>query len=240
MRFKINKAEYDALPEALRAEYTENGEDFTLKIEDGPDFEKLERKRSIEAEHRKNAETKLYEAEKREQKLIDQLKNAGGDSEKIAEIEKKHQAEMQKLRDEREAEQKAAIEQRNLSMINDIASSFINEKFSAPPSIAKMVAASFASRLSIEDVDGQQVARVVDAEGKPSIMGVDELKKEFLDNADYSGIIKANAGKGGGASPSQQQRGGAEVKKFSEMTATEKAVMAKNDPTQYAAISQQS
>jgi hypothetical protein len=77
------------------------------------------------------------------------------------------------------------------------------------------------------------VIRVKDENGKPSALSLDELKREFLDNQEYSTIIKTKAGSGGGATPSSG--GGATTKKLSEMTPTEEAKFEREDPEGYKA-----
>ncbi len=62
---------------------------------------------------------------------------------------------------------------------------------------------------------------------------MNDLQKEFLDNKEFSPIIKANAGSGGGAAPGGG--GGAPSKKLSEMTGKEETAFEKADPTGYKA-----
>ena len=78
------------------------------------------------------------------------------------------------------------------------------------------------------------VVRVVDINGNPSTASISDLEKEFVDNKDYSSMIKANVGSGGGASRSTNG-GGAPDKKLSEMTATEQSIFANKDPQGYQA-----
>jgi hypothetical protein len=114
-------------------------------------------------------------------------------------------------------------------MVKETAEKFANENFTIP----ELMVGPFSQRLSIEEIDGQSVVRVKDSEGKASALSLDELKREFLDKKEFSAIIKANAGSGGGASPGAG--GGAPGKKISEMTAKEEAEFERANPEAYQA-----
>ncbi len=234
MKYKLTKSEFEALEEKAQKEYTLSGDSALLKIEgdDAPTIAKieaLEKKRGIEVEHRKTAETKLGEAEARAVQLQEDFKKAGGNKEAIAALELKHGQELEKLRDERATETANQIAARNESMIKDAAVKFANERFTIP----HLIQDQFAKRLSVEDVEGTPVVRVLGTDGKASTLNMADLEKEFLDNSQLSTIIKAKAGNGGGATPGQN--GGATRKKLSEMTATEESAFEGEDPTAYAA-----
>lgn len=234
MKYKITKTEFEALDETAKKEYTLDGETAVLKIEGegAPSAEAITRaedKLRIEKEHRKNAEAARDAAESREEKLKKDLEGASG-KEAIEKIKADHQAELDKIRADREAEQKANKEARNAGLKKETAEAFANDHFTIPG----LMVDQFAKRLSIEEVDGTPVVRVLDAEGKASALSLDELKKEFLDNKDYSTIIKANTGSGGGADKSGGG-GGASQKKIAEMTAKEEADFERDDPEGYTA-----
>lgn len=234
MKYKITKIEFDALDETAKKEYTLDGETAVLKIEGegAPTHEattRAEDKLRIEKEHRKNAETARDTAETRAEKLKKDLEGASGKDE-IARIKAEHQTELDKIRDDRATEQAAAKDVRNAGLKKETSEAFANDHFTIP----SLMVDQFAKRLSVEEVDGNPVVRVLDAEGKASALSVAELKKEFLDNKDYSTIIKANPGRGGGATPGGGG-GGAPDKKIAEMTATEEAAFEKAEPEAYAA-----
>ena len=234
MKYKLTKAEFEALTEDTRKEYTLDGETAVLILEgdDAPTAEKiatLEKKREIEAEHRKNAETKLKEADDRAAKLQKDLESAGGNKEEIEKIKSAHAAEIEKLRNEREQEAAKVKADRNAALIREEATKFASDHFTIPGVMAEQI----AKRLSVEEVGGVPVVRVVNADGSPSVASLADLQKEFLDNREFSSIIKAKAGSGGGATPGQG--GGATRKSLAEMTATEEAAFERENPEAYAA-----
>jgi len=234
MKYKITKEEFEALEENLQSEYTLEGESATIKLEEAPDFEGVQKKLEIEKEHRKNAEKAQKEAETMSTKLQKDLENAGGNKSEIERIQKEHTAELEKMRLERETEKKINTEKANKFLIDAEATKFANANFVESPFGNEYIKEKYASRLSVETVDGQQVIRVKDIDGKPSIHSVSDLQKEYLDNKAFSPIIKANVGGGSGASPNQQGSGAAR-KKLSEMSATEEAAFEKENPQEYAA-----
>ena len=235
MKYKLTKAEFEALTEDQQKEYTLTGEDAVLKIEgDGaPTLEAVTRaedKLRIEKDHRKNAETARDAAEAASEKLRTDLEKADGkgDREKLIAT---HKAEIEEIRAERVAEQTAAKAKDSAAMIKEVSEKFANDHFTTP----SLLASPFGDRLSVEEIEGTQVIRVKGADGKASALSLDELKKEFLDNKEFSAIIKANPGSGGGALPGGG--GGASLKKLSEMTATEEAEFERTDPAGYTAAS---
>jgi uncharacterized membrane protein YqiK len=232
MLYQITKEAFDKLSEDLQKEYTVSGESVTLKIEGegAPTAEALTKaqdKLRIEKEHRTKAEKSRDEAEARGEKLREDLDKASGKDE-IQRLKTEHQAELEKIRGEREAEKTAAKEAANSAMKKEAAETFANEHFTIP----NLMVDQFAKRLSVEEVNGESVVRVLDADGKASALSLNELKQEFLENKEFSPIIKTKAGSGGGANPSGG--GGAAQKQLSEMTATEESQFANANPEAYA------
>lgn len=238
MQYSISKEVLEALDAAVQAEYTLDGDTATLKIEgdNAPTFDKiasLEKKRSIEIEHRKAAEAKVKESEDRAAKLQKDLEAAGDDNGELAKIKEAHAAELEGMRAERAAQDSAIREARNASMIAEEANGFATGNFVDAPYGAKFIASEISKRLAVEEVNGAAVVRVTNPDGSPSTASIGDLHKEFLDNSAFSPIIKAKAGSGGGATPSNS--GGAAPKKISEMTATEEAAFERESPEAYAA-----
>lgn len=229
MKYKLSKTEFEALSDEAKKEYTLDGESAVLKIEgDGAptteEITRLKEKQLISDKYRKEAEKARDDAEKREEKLKKDLDGAGG-KEAIEKINAAHQEELDKIRGDRAAEQTAAKEARDSGLKRETAEAFANERFTIPG----LISDQFAKRLSVEDVGGTPVIRVLDAEGKASALSLDEYKREFLDNESYSSIIKADVGGGGGAAPGGGG-GGASQKKIAEMTLAEQANFEREDP----------
>lgn len=238
MKYKISKTEFDALSEDLKNEYNLDGESAVLKIEgdDAPTFEKittLENKKKIAEEHQHKANLRLQDAENRAAKLQKDLENAGGNKEQLEKIKADHAAEIEKLRNEREAEAAKVKGDRDTALVKEEANKFASSHFVQAPYGSAFISAEMAKRLTVEEVNGVPVVRVQNADGTPSTASLADLQKEFLDNKEFSPIIKGKAGSGGGAISGQG--GGATKKSLSEMSATEEAAFEREDPEAYAA-----
>ena len=238
MKYTINEEGFKALDESMQKEYTLKDGVATLNIEgdDAPTQAKidaLEKKREIEVEHRKTAEGRVKDADARAAKLQKDLEAAGGSKEAIDKIKADHATEIEKLRTEREQEATKVKVDRDAALIKEQATKFATENFVDAPYGATFIAAEIAKRMTVEEVNGTPVVRVQNLDGTPSTAALADLHKEFLDNKDFSPIIEAKAGSGGGAIPGQG--GGATIKKFSEMTATEEAAFERENPEAYAA-----
>tara|TARA_R110000803_G_scaffold19510_7_gene50997 strand:+ start:650 stop:1369 length:720 start_codon:yes stop_codon:yes gene_type:complete len=233
MKYKLTKVEFEALSEDVSKEYILEGDSAVLNIEgdDAPTAEKiatLEKKRGIEAEHRKTAETKVKEADDRAAKLQKDLENAGGNKDAIEKLKTEHATALETMREERANESAKVVADRNAAMIREEATKFSNDHFTIPGLISEQV----ARRLVVEEVNGVPVVRVQNADGTPSTAALADLQKEFLDNKEFSSIIKAKAGSGGGATPGQG--GGATTKSLKDMTASEEATFERENPEAYA------
>ena len=71
LKKKLTKAEYEKLSEHIKAEYIEDGDGFRLDIDGDEDTGALKRAKDREAQLRREAETKLREA----QEQLDALGN---------------------------------------------------------------------------------------------------------------------------------------------------------------------
>jgi hypothetical protein len=233
MKYRLTKGEYEALTPEQQALYTLTGEEAILTVDGLPDVGGIQKKLDIEKEHRKTAEKRLQETEARESKLKDDLANAGGNKAEIERLKAEHTAEIEKLRKEREAEQTKSKEERNRILVAEEATKFSNLHFIDSPFGNGFIKGEYSRRLKVEEVDGQPVIRVCNADGSPSTASLGDLQKEFLDNAAYKPIIKTKVGGGGGAVPGLG--GGATSKKLSEMTASEEAAFERDFPEQYTA-----
>lgn len=241
MIYKLTRDEFDKLSDELKKEYKEDGESFVLSIEgDGaPDpsaFERIEKKRQLEIEHRKRAEKDLEEAEARAAKLqkdLEKAKNSGD----IEEITRRHNEQLEEIRKQREEEQSKFRKEREDALKAEERNRFLGSHLvgGAEQDLCELVADRYASRLSVEEIGGQQVVRVLDKDGKPSALSIGELEKEFLDNPSFSKVVRVKAGSGGGAIPGSQGGGAPTKKSLKEMSAKEEAEFEKSDPEGYQA-----
>lgn len=228
MKYILTKEEFEKLPEDLQKEYTLEGENATLTLE-GHEDAFVEKGKWAEAEkHRKNAEAKANEVEKREAQLLKDIEAAKGNEKKIAELRESHEAEVARIKEENENQLKEIKAGQHKAMIDAEATKFANEHFTVP----SLVKDAIAKRLTVEEVDGQPVIRTLEADGKASSKSFDQVQKEFLENKELSSIIKASKGKGGGAAHNPDGKGGGAAKQvtreqFNEMSQADRLTFSK-------------
>lgn len=231
LKRKITKAEYDALSDGIKTEYKAEGDSYVLDLDD-PAFDTLKAEKVAERARREKAEKDLQDlkdaaAEKARKEAEDKAK-ADGD---VAALEKS-------WKEKRDADvaaeaAKAASATRALrSLLVDNSAKKIAEEISTVP---ELLVDKIKSRMAVEVHDEIPVLRILSADGKPSALSLDDLKKEFLDNPAYKAVIKGSNASGGGAGGGGQG-GGAGQKKLSEMTATEEAKFANENPDEYARL----
>lgn len=164
------------------------------------------------------------------------------------------EAEAEKLRIEREALEEAARQKGDWQALEDSYKAKLTEKenefSSQAETLRKQVykltvgdqALKLASEISkshaigimtpfIEQrltLDENNNVRVLDLQGKPSAMTIDDLKQEFKVNAMFQDIVVANNSSGGGATGGGQ--GGGAAKNPKEMTEQERIDLYNRDP----------
>lgn len=87
------------------------------------------------------------------------------------------------------------------------------------------------SRVKIKEHEGELKPVFLDKRGQETLMNFEEFKKNVLADESLHPIIRANQSSGGGAT-GNSYKGSAPVD-FSKMTATDKALLKKTDPSAY-------
>ena len=211
MKVKLTKDEYEKLDAGMKAEYTADGDDFNLKLEDqdGSDMGSMSRAKDHEKKRRHDAEKKVKDLEAANTTLEDkvhELETSGGD---IA----KDKAELAKKYDEKLARETAKlqgeVDKRDSHIqklfVDGVASEMAGRISTVPAAMNRLI----KDRLSVE-WDGDEIKTVVlGSDGKPSILTVVELEKEIVSNKEYSGIIKGSQASGSGAGSGDGGQSGA-------------------------------
>lgn len=172
----------------------------------------------------------------------------------------KDEAEAERLRIEREALEESARQKGDWQALEDSykaklaekENEFAGERDTLRKQVYKLTvgdqALKMASEISkphaqgvltrfIEErltLDESGNVRVLDMQGKPSAMTIEDLKTEFKNNAMFQDIVVVNNASGGGASGGGF--GGGAAKKPSEMTEQERRDLFKSDPNAYRQI----
>lgn len=203
LKLKLTKDEFNALPDAIKAEYKADGEGYALDVTGIEDTGALRR-----AHDRTKQDLDALKAERdaMKQKLdaidTDTARKAGD----IATLEKSWQTKMD-----------AEVGKRD-GVINSFKSSLSS---AAREAAATKIAAALTdhpaimlphikSRITAE-FDGESTTptvRILGGDGKVSAMSVEDLQKEFASNKDFSAIIRGSKASGGAANAGNKLNGG--------------------------------
>lgn len=235
LKFKIDQAAFDGLAEHFQKEYKKQDDgSYTLDVEGGEDTGALKRAKEHEKGLRKKAEDdlkalkdKLAEKETELEELQTDRAKKGDKSAEVEQAWKKKLADREKeLLGQIEATQKALRNQMEDSVASGLAAELAGDN-------AELLLPHLKGRLRAEIVDGKAVTKILDPEGNVSALTMDELKKEVLSSPKFSAVVIASKGSGGGAGGARKGAGGTQKKKLSEMTATEEALFARENPQEY-------
>ncbi len=235
LKHKINSAAYAKLDKIIQDEYKKDGEDFVLDVDGLEDTGTLVRAKEHEVNRRKTAEQKVKDAEQKAldiQAELEELREAkakGGDA--VSAAEKKAAEKLAKrekeLTDANAALQKALEEQMVTTVAGNLASELAGEN-------SELLLPHLSKRLVAVYKDGKVTTAVLGADGQPSAVTLDELKKEVLSSPKFATVVVASKGSGsGGTGPRKGAGGSGAAKKLSEMTATEEATFARESPVEY-------
>jgi len=228
LKYQLTTEELEALDESVRSLYTDKDGTYVLAVEGIPEPEDtgaLKRAKDHEKEARKQAEAKAKELEVRLRDLEDTKSRDRGD---VKSLEESYQRKLQEL------ETKARQENEKLTSIikrNTVEAEArrLAAELSGPN--ADIILPHILQRMSVElDDEGPRV-RVLDEKGVVTADTPEDLKNYFFTNQRYSPIIIGSKATGSGAAGAKS--GGGVHKKLSEMTATEEALFAKQNPQKY-------
>lgn len=204
MKYILTEEQFKALSEDNQKEYTLADGVATLTLEGHEEAFVPKGKWSESEKHRKNAETKTLDVEKRETKLLADLEANKGDKAAMQKLRDDHTTEVARLGEENIAAIQVLKGETHRALIDSAATKFSEEHFTVPGLVKRMI----QDRMSVEEVDGQPVLRALDVDGKISIKSISEMQKEILENKEFSSIIKGSKGNGGGAHTDPNGKGG--------------------------------
>jgi hypothetical protein len=232
MKRRITKAEYDALPDAVKAFYTVDGDNFKLMLTDDDDPDALRRARDREKQEAKDAKKRVAELEAE----LDTLKT--GDARKTGDIkliEESWKTKLSASESQRDTRIKALIGNIEKMLVEGettkIASAITK------PENAFILTPHIQGRISIEWNGDEPTVRVKDRQGKPSAMSTEDLQKEFASDSRFSTLILGSKGSGAGGpdkkTASNGGAGGTGTKTFADMTEPERVQLHRDDPTEF-------
>lgn len=228
LKRKISKDEHEKLADGLKEVYVESNGDYIIDMED-TGFEQLKAEKKALQDKLNELEVKEKEAEAEKARRKEEQQKKDG---KWEELNKSYAEKIEKL--EKDAvEQKANYERQiGKNIIDREVDRICNEIATSPALLRPHV----ASRFDVEFGNGEAKLYIKDVDGKRSAMTVKELEKSLIDNADFSAIIKQNAGGASktnpnsfsGTKPETNGNPPATSKRITDMTPDELAVYAEN------------
>ena len=202
LKKKLTKEEHAKLSDHLKAEYIEDGDGFRLDIDGDEDTGALKRAKDREAQLRREAETKLREAQEQLDALGNDDARKKGD---IQTLEKSWQKKLEDQKTEYEGKLGKLTSHTKTQLVDNVAQQIASKISNAPALLLPHIKARLAA-----DFEGDSpITRILDKDGKPSAMTFEELTAEFVANKDFCAIITASKASGGAGKPSNNNGGGA-------------------------------
>ena len=229
LKRKISQSELDQLSKELQELYTKVGDEFVLQLDDTA-FEALKaEKASLKKElddYKAEEEERIRKAEERAKKKAEEAyEKAKGDKD-VEAIEKSWSEKYNALNEKLTTLEATHNEYVSKTMIDTVVNEMANEISTQPV----LMIPHIRSRLSVDFSGDTPKLTVLDTNGQRSALTVDELKKSFLDNKDFSAIIKVTSANGGAKAGQYRLSGtqdGQQRKRLGEMTDQELAELAK-------------
>lgn len=220
MPLKYQLDSLDGLDDGVKELYTEKDGKFVLGVDGLPepeDVSGLKAKLEQLMDEKKAAARKTKEAEDAAEAARLEAAKKSGDTEAL------EKSWSEKL-SARESELQAQIDELSGTVTN-LTSGQTATKLASEIALqgsADVLLPHIQGRLKTEYKDGQARTVVLDKDGKPSALTVDELKAEFQNNPAFAPLIVGSKATGGGAN-SGNHGGGAAGKNLKEMSHREKS-----------------
>lgn len=228
LKRKISQSELDQVSKELQELYTKVGDEFILNLDDTAfealKTEKANLKQELDDYKAQEAE-RIRKAEERAKKKAEEEYSKAKTDKDVEAIEKSWTEKYNKLEELHKSLETKHSDYVTKTLIDGVVNTMANEISTHPTLISPHI----RSRLSVDMTGDAPKVVVLDAQGQRSALTVDELKKSFVDNKDFSAIIKATSANGGakaGGSPSGTQTGDKPTR-LSDMSDQELANLAK-------------
>lgn len=232
LKRKIDKAAFDQLSDELKKEYKEKDGAYVLDTDDATELERALERTKQEAKEEKDAREKAEkEAKDLKAKLEDESTATARKKGDIEALEKSWKDKNDKL----EQDYKKTIEGRDAFITKHLADNIASDMASKISTKPALLLPHIRGRITV-DFDGTEPkTRILDKDGKPSSMTVEDLSKEFVANKDFADIMVGSKASGSNASGGNTGANGS--KKFAEMNDAERKEFYTRDPAGFKAAS---
>jgi hypothetical protein len=230
MKRRITKAEFDALSDALKQIYVQDGDGYKLPLVDDDDPAELRRARDREKQAAKDAKAALETANAELEKL------RGPAHKDIATLEKSWQEKLTARETELTTQIEGLKKSLNATLV-DHATATIAGSITAKPENASVMAPHIKNRLEVVFDGDTPTVKVKDKQGKLSAMSLAELGKEFQTDPVFATVVVVSKATGAGGTRVSTQAGsgsGADgTKKLADMTSAERTELLRSDPAEF-------
>lgn len=238
MALKAVLQSLDGVPDSLRGEYKEQEGKFYLDIEGVDDHHSvgaLRRAKDYEKEEARKAQGRARDLQTDLDKLTDDFNEArknGIPKGDVEALENSYKEKFSKKEVELNGKITALSGQLHKVMIDGEAARIATD-VAAKPEYIEAILPHIRGRLKLESSeDGTHVTRVLDKDGKPSAMNMEDLKKEVLGMKALAPLLSGSKANGGGAGGGGG--GGAPSgKKLADMNDRERTELYRTDPTEF-------
>lgn len=200
LKIKLNKEEFDKLSDGIKAEYIADGEGYKLDVLGLEDTGPLKRAHERVKAELADSKKALGEAEAQISTLSDPKK-----AQDINTLTKSYDKKLQDQKEEYESKLNKSNGFIKNTLVDSKAESLASELAGKN---AKILLPHIKARLAADLDNDEPVTRVLDAKGQVSAHTLDDLKKEFVANKDFSSIIVGSKASGGAGNPSPQNKFG--------------------------------
>jgi hypothetical protein len=199
---KLTKAQYDALPAEVKALFKQEGDEYVAIVNPEDNPESLKRARDRERDAAAQLRKELAGLKKQQEDANAAAETARLEAERkagdVAALEKSWQTKLEK----ETGLLKAQLEQRDGSIRKLLVTQSASQLARDISTVPDLMAEQIAKRLTVEYGENGVTTRVLDLDGKPTALSIDDLKKEILADKRYAGILIAGKGSGSGAGSS--------------------------------------
>lgn len=196
----IKQEVYDKLADGIKGEYQKQEDgSFVLDLTDYEDPAALKRAKDHERDQAKAARQEAKALKESLDALTaerDGLLSGAIPKADVARLEESYKKKLATRETELTTQINAAQASLQKLLVDNVAQSIAAEISTAPAVIMPHIKARLAAERS---ETGEFTTRILDKDGKPSAATLDELKKEFRLNKDFSAIITGSKASGGGA-----------------------------------------
>jgi hypothetical protein len=225
LKFKITKEEYDALDPLIQAEYKGDGAGYVLDtdVQNQDTAALVAAHTRVKEELRVQREQEAERLRQAEERIRQELRDSGN----TTELERRLTEERESLRREKDVVIDRRTQQLSRVLVQDRAAALARELSGD----AWLVMLPHIQSRLVADLDSDVPAcKVIAADGQPSTLTIEDLKKEFLNNSAFASIIKGVDSSGGGAG---RKNGGNASKKPEEYSQQERIDLFNTNRAEY-------